>query len=123
MPIHVVGLHCAHGDMLIDSLTHVTNILALSTEDSPVCVISDYNADLLPENSRDPYQDECNRMCCHRNRRAQLYSWLDALRLSLCEPECVLSWLPGFDPFTPITRAPQGEQRGLCALLDFAFSA
>ena len=124
--IYIIGIHVAHGDLQIDTLSDIAFLLRHRPWGSRVLVAGDWNIDQLPSLAIDPFSDHPGRDQHHQAERVLVQSLVDRFHLSLFVPEVVCS-TPG-GPFddacraSPITRIPVGEAASYCSpsLLDYA---
>ena len=124
--IYILGIHVAHGDLQIDTLSDIAFLLRHRPWGSRVLVAGDWNIDQLPPLAIDPFSDHPGRDQHHQAERVLVQSLVDRFHLSLFVPEVVCS-TPG-GPFddacraSPITRIPVGEAASYCSpsLLDYA---
>ena len=108
----IIGVHGAHGDLLLESLADVRYLVGCRPLGAKVFLCGDWNVDLLPAHAADPWCHLPGRLNHHYERRMQLESLLDVLGVSTVIPELAAS-VPG-GPFSaacagaPITRIPWG---------------
>ena len=123
--LFVVGFHGAHSDALADSLSDVAALVKRKPRRAKLAIMADWNIDLLPSLSADPFQSKPSREEFHRGRRSTLQTFCDSLRVHIVVPHRVAS-SPG-GPFgelalsVPFTRVPVGDncEHHLPSLLDY----
>ena len=86
----LLGLHGAHGDDLSDSFLSASKLLSLRPRCCKTLIVGDWNVDLSPTLSSDPWAHRPSRLEHHFERRVMLDSWLEAVRLSVHMPESVI---------------------------------
>ena len=117
-----IRTHGPHDDQM-EFFADLSEVLA-SRSPGKTLIVGDWNIDLLPTLSPDPFRDSPERMERHSERRLLLNAFLESSGLEAVIPERVRG-LPGgtwndviFG--IPITRVPTGSQAGLPSLLDSA---
>ena len=125
--IYAIGLHAAHGDGLPESLRDVAVLAKGRPWGAKLLILGDWNVDLLPAHSADPFAGQAGRAERHAFERRWLDSLVAAFHLEVSVParcvdapagkwaECTIG--------TPVTRVPLGEAPGLPSLLDFAVAS
>ena len=127
--LYILGIHGAHGDLLIDTLADLASLIRLRPFGSKVAIVGDFNVDMLPTFTSDPWAGEADRHQHHAERRALLESLIDCFALELHLPSMWHS-VPG-GPFAenclmvPITRIPVGDSVSLCkpSILSYAIAS
>ena len=123
--VYLVGFHGAHCESLHDSLSDVVVLIRRKPRLSQLLILADWNVDLLPTLSDDPFAGFPCREDHHRDRRLILDTFCSAFGLFTVIPARVES--PCGGPFgeqsisTPFTRIPVGETAcyALPSLLDY----
>ena len=131
MNLTIVGLHGGHGDELLPSLADASTVIRTlqrgNSFNAQVFAVADFNVDLLPSFSYDPFAHVTGREAHHLDRRIALQDWTDTFGLELFPPECVIGNPGGaWDSdaiVCPITRIPIGDQSGLPSCLDYAVAS
>ena len=125
--IYAIGLHAAHGDGLPETLRDVAVLAKGRPWGARLLILGDWNVDLLPSHSADPFAGHPGRGDRHAFERRWLEALASALRLEVTVPaRCIDSpggrWAEDCLG-TPVTRVPQGQAPGLPSLLDYALSS
>ena len=79
--LYAIGVHGAHGDALLDTLTDIVTLIRRKPRHSQLIVLGDFNIDLLPTLAQDPWSDLPERIGCHRARRTLLDTFALSLQL------------------------------------------
>ena len=67
--LYAVGVHGAHGDSLLESLTNVVALIRRKPRQAELIVLGDFNIDLLPSLEADPWRGVPQRSEFHQDRR------------------------------------------------------
>ena len=73
--LYIVGVHGAHSDALVDSLTDVVTLIKRKPRFAQLLLLGDWNVDLLPTLQVDPWHDVPRRSEPHPDRRRTLESF------------------------------------------------
>ena len=79
--VFVIGVHCGHGPLLLDSLADIAWLAKRRPWGSKLLVIGDWNCDMLPSLSGDPWSAIEGRSLHHADTRALHLCFTEALRL------------------------------------------
>ena len=119
----IVGIHGAHDDELAHSRADASFVSRNFPRNAQRAFLGDWNVDLLPAMSNDPFKDLPSRQRHHLDRRLLLESWAGSETVECHVPDQCLSSPPcEACLFAPITRIPLGSQVGTPSLLDYAFA-
>ena len=84
--IYTLGVHGAHDELLIDTLSDLSYLIRRRPFGSKLVIAGDWNVDLLPSLSVDPWTGVDGRDEHHADRRALLEAFADSLRLKTLTP-------------------------------------
>ena len=124
--VNLCFLHGSHDD-LNGTLSSVASLLKKGRDGFQNFLVGDFNVDLLPAASPDPFCTNINRYMHHKDRRLQLSNLCKIFKLSLVPVKQIVGGLGGaYDELCqrfPITRLPFGDQGGLPSRLDYVFAS
>ena len=124
--VNLCFLHGSHDD-LNGSLSCVASLLKKGRADFQNFLLGDFNVDMLPVATPDPFCPNIDRHMHHRDRRLQLSNLCKTFKLGILPVNQIVGGPGG--PFNdiceryPITRLPVGDQTGLPSRLDYVFSS
>ena len=127
--LYLIGVHGAHGELIVDTFTDLAFLLRQRPYGSKVVITGDWNVDILPTLFSDPWSDASNREHHHADRRLLLEVLTNRFNIILhCPSRC--QSVPG-GPFSytctssPITRVPVGitAEYVLPSVVDFCVAS
>jgi len=114
----VVGIHGPSDERLLDTLSVLKADLTKSRRCHGVLVVGDWNIDLLPSLTDDPWKDLPGRDEKHKHERAQLEMLAETSRLEIRVPDIVIG-SPGGRYMDAVSCVPASRvPSGMCALTD-----